>query len=190
MNMKKKVILIGLVLLTFIFLLMLYSKWVFNSAIEECKSKYMEECSISHMKAYDNKKKDDPNYIKNILIDKFQSTSYDKFIMRETPRKGFVYLILASNKWNYGDASFDVFETLANLDSKNRFVEIPNLDFLDKETITMAIIYLKKASLNGPVNAKYILGKYYLEGKYVDKNEELGAKLLKEADKLSNGILK
>lgn len=178
--MKKRIILICLGLFISLFLLKLYSKWVYASAEEKFRSNKIEEYDTNNLKKGN---KDDSINIKRILIDKFESTSFDKFIMRETPRKGFVYLILASNKWNYGDASFDVFETLAKLDSKNRFVEIPNLDFLDKETITMAIIYLKKASLNGPVNAKYILGKYYLEGKYVEKNVILGNNLIMQAKK-------
>ncbi|MBP1221728.1 hypothetical protein [Flavobacterium sp. 1355] len=52
-----------------------------------------------------------------------------------------------------------------------------------------ALHYLEKASDKEHPNAKYILGKYYLEGKYLAKNATLGNSLLQEAKKLSGGIL-
>lgn len=131
---------------------------------------------------------------KSMFIDKFRKDIYDSlsmdYIHNYKQPEMLIYSLLVSNKWDYGQASYNVFEIISKLDSMNRFKDVPNLDFLNKETVNMAIIYLKKASINGPINAKYILGKYYLEGKYVEKNEVLGNKLLKEAEELSNGVLK
>lgn len=96
---------------------------------------------------------------------------YDKLLL---------YSILASNKLKYGYASYTVFFTISNMDTLNKFKDIPNLDFLDDDTKKIAITYLIKASNEGQKNAKLVLGNYYLLGKYVTKNEQKGQKLINE----------
>jgi TPR repeat protein len=189
--MQKKILLtfgllFGIVL--FYYCLKFYTIETRNAAIEEYQSKINSEYSANFLR---ERKKGTPKaYMKSLLIENFDRQSYDSIVGIDSPQKAFIYSLIVANKWNNGNASFDAFHTIATLDSTNRFCEVPNLDFLDKETINLAILYLKKANHNGPVNAKFILGKYYLEGKYVEKNNKLGNELLKEADKLSNGVLK
>ena len=189
--MRKKIVvtfglLFGIVL--FYYCLKFYTIETRNLAIEEYQSKLNSEYSANFFR---ERKKEKPKAsMKSLLIENFNRHTYDSLIGTDSPQKAFIYSLIVANKWNNGNASFDAFRTIATLDSTNRFCEVPNLDFLDKETLNLAILYLKNASDNGPINVKYILGKYFLEGKYVKKNEILGSKLLKEADKLSNGVLK
>lgn len=188
--MKKRIlkivgILFGIIL--FYFLLKFYTNQIRNFAIEECQAKFNTNINKDYGK---KESKDSEINLKSLLIDRFDKQSYDSILGIDSPKKAFLYSLIVANKWNDGNASFDVFRAIATLDSSNNFNEVPDLDFLDQETINIAIAYLKKASHNGPINAKYTLGKYYLEGKYIKKDKELGKKLLKEADELSNGILK
>lgn len=84
----------------------------------------------------------------------------------------------------------ELYDSIINVGSyQNSSTNLPEIDFLDKETRQMALHYLEKASNKEHPNAKYILGKYYLEGKYVPKNVTLSNSLLQEAKKLSGGIL-
>lgn len=97
--------------------------------------------------------------------------------------KFFSWALFMANKYNYPQAYFDVYYSLYDLNTLGKYKKDNNmsLDKLDKKTQKLAIEYLTKATEKGHNQAKEILGKYYLEGKYVNKNIPLGNKLIKES---------
>lgn len=187
--MKRKLflsIILGLIIL--LVALKYYTDYVSNLAVRDYEKKYVAEFSNTHAADIESKY-NLTSKIKERLINKFDKDFYDSILMVGTYNNALIYSILVSNKWNYSEASLNVFMALAQLDKKNSSTDLPEIDFLDKETRQMALHYLEKASNKEHPNAKYILGKYYLEGKYVPKNIALGNSLLQEAKKLSGGIL-
>ena len=187
--MKRKLFLsiaIGLIILTVI--LKYYTDYITSSAVRDYEKKYVAEFNDTHLTETQNEDDLNPKF-KERLIDKFVKNLYDSIVKVETYNNVLIYSIIVSNKWNYSEASLNVFMALAGLDKKNSSTSLPQIDFLDEESRKMAIHYLEKASDKEHPNAKYILGKYYLEGKYLPKNVTLGNSLLQEAKKISGGIL-
>lgn len=165
-----------------------YTDYVYTSAIKDYEKKNIYEYNNLHLEASKKEFNSIPNF-KERLIDSLDKDFYDSILKVDTYKNGLIYSIVVSNKWDYSEASFNVFMTLAELDKKNSSTNLPEIDFLDEKTRKMALQYLEKASNKGNPNAKYILGKYYLEGKYLNKNTTLGNSLLQEAKNLSGGIL-
>lgn len=91
----------------------------------------------------------------------------------------YVALIMA-NKHGYHLAYEDVYYVLTDYYHKKEFAE---LEELDEKTRAMALDYLKAGAEKGNKECKWILGNLYTEGKYVEKNEELGNRLKQEAEK-------
>ena len=191
--MKKKtyqVLILLLIIIVIFFSLKFYTKTVYKLAIEECESKYNSNYSRKLLEEQNGKISKVKPSIKSVLIDRFDKQSYDSIVRTDSPEKSFIYSLVVSNKWNHTEASLEVFYSIAHLNEDNKFVDFPDLDFLDSETRNLALKYLKKASDKKSANALFILGNYYLKGKYLEKNEVVGKKLMKEAEILSNGILK
>jgi len=166
----------------------LYTDYACKLAVKEYKKKYVVEFNDIQLA----KAKNEGDFVlkfKEKLINRFDIDFYDSITKIDGYEKTLIYSIIVANKWDYSEASLNVFMTLARLDKKNSSSSLPEIDFLDEETRKMALNYLQKASDKEHPNAKYILGKYYLEGKYLPKNVTLGNSLLKEAKKLSGGIL-
>lgn len=187
--MKKKLFLsIALSLIILVIALKYYTDYVTNSAVRDYEKKYVAEFNDTHLAETQSDDDLNPKF-KERLIDKFDKNFYDSIVKVDTHDNVLIYSIIVSNKWNYSEASLNVFMALAGLDKKNSSTSLPEIDFLDEESRKMALHYLEKASDKEHPNAKYILGKYYLEGKYVTKNVTLGNSLLQEAKKLSGGIL-
>lgn len=187
--MKKKLFLsiaLGIVLIAI--LMKYYTNYVYNSAIKDYEKKYVNDFNNLNLEKSKNKFKSIPNY-KERLIDKFDNSLYDSILRVSSYNNALVFSLIISNKWNNSEASFNVFTTLAQLDKRNSSTNLPDIDFLDKETKEMALHYLQKASDSDNPNAKYILGKYYIEGKFLKRNVTLGNTLLREAKDLSGGIL-
>jgi len=186
--MKKKMylsIVLGLIILLVV--LKYYTDYVCNSAVSDYKKKYVNEFNDTHLAEAQNE--DLTPKFKERLINKFDKNFYDSIVKVGTYNNALIYSIIVSNKWDYSEASLNVFMALAELDKKNSSTSLPEIDFLDEETRKIALHYLERASNKENPNAKYILGKYYLEGKYLHKNVTLGNSLLLEAKKLSGGIL-
>lgn len=94
------------------------------------------------------------------------------------------WALIMANKFNSKVGYFDVYfslHLLSNIAVDSKTIENWSLDKLDKKTQEMAIEYLKIAADKGHEQAKEILGGYYLEGKYVEKNTELGTSLINES---------
>ncbi|MFB9077055.1 hypothetical protein ACFFLS_03565 [Flavobacterium procerum] len=189
--MKRKLylaIILLLIITILFFCLKFYTKTIYSLAIEECEANYSNSYSEKFNK--EQYKKNTKSSIKSLLVNNFDKQSYDSIVRTDTPEKSFIYSLLVSNKWNHAEASLEVFYSIAHLNEDNIFVDFPDLDFLDSETRNLALKYLKKAADKKSPNALYILGNYYLQGKYLEKNEVLGKKLMKEAEILGTGILK
>ncbi len=108
----------------------------------------------------------------------------------DSPYPGFLHTaLMMANKHKNKAACMDVFDCLWRFggNTKERNYDYENkLDDLDSVTKSMALKYLKLASDDGSIEAKELLSKYYIEGRYLKKNEELGKTLLKEVDSLQN----
>jgi hypothetical protein len=185
----KKIIIIVISIVGFIIFLGFYTNEVSKYAVKEAKSKELEEFNELFLESRRQQAALEKIPLSSLLIDKFDRQTYDSLLDTDERRR-LAYSIVVSNKWEYNYASFDVFRCIANLNEDNIHITIPNLDFLDKETRGLAMKYLKKASYEKQHEAMFILGKYYLEGKYVEKNEKLSKNLSDEAKKISNGIIK
>lgn len=93
----------------------------------------------------------------------------------------FLYTaLIMANKHDYHLAYEDVYYVLTDYYHKKEFAE---LEDLDEKTREMALDYLKAGAEKGNKECKWILGNLYTEGKYVEKNEELGNRLKQEAEK-------
>lgn len=97
----------------------------------------------------------------------------------DSPYEGFLYTaLIMANKYNYHLAYEDVYYILTDYYHKKEFTELKDLD--DK-TRMMALDYLKAGAEKGNKECKRILGRLYLEGNYIEKNGELGNRLIHEA---------
>lgn len=187
--MKRKLFLIiALSIIILVVALKYYTDYVSNSAVRDYEKKYVAEFNDTQLTNTESRNDLIPK-IKERLINKFDKELYDSIVKVGSYQNSLIYSIIVSNKWDYSEASLNVFMGLTGLNEENSSTDLPEIDFLDEETRKMALHYLEKASDKEHPNAKYILGKYYLEGKYLPKNVALGNSLLQEAKKLSGGIL-
>jgi TPR repeat protein len=98
------------------------------------------------------------------------------------PEESLFYALVMANKYDYQEAYFDVFECLYDLNNEYQHAnEGWRLDSLDETSRKMALEYLVKATEKGHKQSKEILGEYYLEGLYVEKDTILGKRLIKES---------
>jgi TPR repeat protein len=93
------------------------------------------------------------------------------------------YALIMANKYNYPQACFDVYFCLWDIYGKTGDIF---LDDLDSTTQKMAIFYLRKGIELGHCQSMQTLGKFYISGKYVGENIELGEQLIKKGDSLQN----
>ena len=182
-----------------IFLLVKYYDFVYQKGYQDCESVMNDRINEILFESEKKKIENRPKVSRLInLVNENRKFTMDSIYSSnfKERRSGdiFLYSLLISNKYNDPKASFNVFCILTELDSTNSSKrEIPLLDGFDRSTQQLAIDYLKKASgknSEGILNAKQILGYYYLEGKYIEKDTILGRKLINEAFKQSIGVLR
>mgnify|MGYP001766826372 FL=1 len=91
------------------------------------------------------------------------------------------YALIMANKYKYNKAYYDVYWCIysRNPISNDTFF---SLDGLSPKDRTEALFYLKKGSDLGCLEAMEVLGKYYIYGKYFDKDTLLGNKLIKKSE--------
>lgn len=121
-------------------------------------------------------------YIKEALI-KGDTNAYQNLndYYMDYPIEGILYTaLIMANKYEYHLAYLNVYEALTSQDHKKGVSELENLD---KETRKMALNYLEKGAQKGNKECKYILGKHYIEGKYLKKDIKLGNQLILESKK-------
>jgi len=111
--------------------------------------------------------------------DAYEELSYEYM---DSPYDGFLYTaLIMANKHGNRQACIDVFYCLTNYYHKSDSSDL--LSDLDERTRDMALEYLKLAAEKGEINAKRLLGEYYIEGKYLEKNEDLGRQLISVSEK-------
>jgi len=104
-----------------------------------------------------------------LALEKGDTIAYHHLSMgyMDSPNDWFLSTALKmANRYDNKDAYMDVFYCLTNYYHKK---EEELLVDLDSRTRNMALEYLKLASDKGEINAKKLLGEYYLEGKYLKK---------------------
>lgn len=124
----------------------------------------------------------DRNFYKKEALIKGDTSAYYQLSLdyMDSPYDGFLYTaLIMANKYDYHLAYGDVYEVLTNHDYK---IGVSELEGLDEKTRTMALDYLKAGAEKGNKECKRILGRLYIEGQYVEKNEELGNRLKQEAE--------
>ncbi|WP_353098133.1 hypothetical protein [Empedobacter brevis] len=124
----------------------------------------------------------DRNFYKEAALIKGDTSAYYQLSLdyMDSPYDGFLYTaLLMANKHNYHLAYEDVYYVLTDYYHKKESTE---LEDLDEKTRTMALDYLKAGAEKGNKECKRILGRLYIEGQYVEKNEELGNRLKQEAE--------
>lgn len=99
----------------------------------------------------------------------------------DSPYEGFLYTaLIMANKHNYHLAFEDTYYCLTDYSHKAEFTELENLD---EKTKSMALEYLKLGAERGNKECKKLLGHYYIEGKYLEKDIIKGKKLIDEGEK-------
>lgn len=119
--------------------------------------------------------------LKQNILEKGDVKSYEELSTAYLDRSEgefMIWALIMANKYDYPQAYFDVFVQLSELSG-----EAWSLDQLDEKTRTIAIEYLTKAAEKGHHQAPEVLGQYYMEGKYVNKDAELGNKWKAQAKK-------
>ncbi len=122
--------------------------------------------------------------LKKMALENGDNDAYEKLSIgyMDSPYEGFLYTaLIMANKYNNKFACMDVFYCLTDFHHKDNDDVLAELD---PKTRLMALEYLKLAAENGEINAKELLGKYYIEGLYLPKNEEHGKQLIDESEKL------
>ncbi|WP_312555519.1 hypothetical protein [Empedobacter brevis] len=121
--------------------------------------------------------------LKELALTKADTNAYHEMSIAymDSPNDDrFLYTaLLMANKHNYHLAYEDVYYVLTDYYHKKESTE---LEDLDEKTRTMALDYLKAGAEKGNKECKRILGRLYIEGQYVEKNEELGNRLKQEAE--------
>lgn len=124
----------------------------------------------------------DRSFYKEEALTKGDTSAYYQLSLdyMDSPYEGFLYTaLIMANKYDYHLAYEDTYYCLTNYYHKKEFTE---LESLDEKTRTMALSYLKAGAEKGNRECKRILGNLYTEGKYLDKNEELGNDLKEEVE--------
>lgn len=86
--------------------------------------------------------------------------------------------VVMANKHNFRGAFLDVYYFLTDYYHRKDF---KNLDDMDERLRVMALEYLIKGAEKREKECQRILGRYYLDGKYVEKDTIQGNQLLKES---------
>ncbi len=115
--------------------------------------------------------KGDTNAYHEMSIAYMDSPNDDRFLN--------VSLIMA-NKHNFPGAYLDVYYFLTDYYHRKDFKD---LDDLDETTRIMALDYLKKGAEKRDKECQKILGQYYLQGKYIEKDTLKGNQLIKDGER-------
>jgi len=103
----------------------------------------------------------------------------------DNPTEDFLpWALVMANKYHFTQAYLDVYFCLNSMSNEFDKNDVRSLKLLDNKTRTMAIEYLKKAAEQKHPQAMSILGHYYVEGRYLIKDEKLGNNLIVESEKL------
>ena len=120
------------------------------------------------------------DFYRKQVIEQGDFTAYNELQFEYDNSDNFLYVaLIMANKYDYDEAYYDVFYCLTRYSNKNK---LDALDDLDNTTKAMALNYLIKGAAKGNNDCKRVLGSFYLQGKYVEKDIKKGSKLLQEAE--------
>ena len=124
----------------------------------------------------------DRDYYENLALTKGDTSAYcnlNTYYM-DYPIKGILYsAVIMANKYEYHLAYLNVYEALTSQDHKKGVSELEDLDPVTRK---MALDYLKKGAEKGSKECKKILGNHYLKGKYIEKDNIKGNRLIEESE--------
>jgi TPR repeat protein len=92
------------------------------------------------------------------------------------------WALIMANKYEYSQAFLDVYFCLNSMSSEFDKNNTRSLKLLDNKTREMALSYLKKAADKKHPQAMSILGQYFIDGIYLEKNSEKGNLLKNESE--------
>lgn len=158
MRNKKKILVLMIYALVFIFF-----------SCNQNKGIPMNNVSNSEMESY-----------RKSAVEKGDTIAYKELELENYQSDSFLYVsLIMANKYNYPSAYYNVFHCLVKQSNKK---ELEALDDLDEMTKKMAIDYLIMGAEKGDKQCQKILGKFYLEGKYLKKDVEKGSQLIKDSN--------
>jgi len=121
------------------------------------------------------------NDLKELVLKKGDTVAYDElhiaYLNEEHSQEYLLYSIVMANKYNHPQANCRVYYCLTDI-FKDNDLEI------DKETMALAIKYLKRGAEQNDGESLKRLGELYLDGKYLPKDTILGKKLYENGRKL------
>ena len=147
-----------------------------------CKATYKNDNEKSM-----NQSGEDERVLEQNIKEKGDIQSYDalrrEYMDGNDEADFFKWAKLMADKYDYDQAYLDVYRSLY-FKQDIKIDDSYSLDYLNTKDQQMAIAYLKQGAEKGHPQAKEILGKYYMQGKYVTKDTILGNRLLLEADSI------
>ena len=111
------------------------------------------------------------------------TSAYDQLSIEyiDSPYTGFLYTaLMMANKFQYQRAYIDVYYCLTDLHHKKDGTE---LDDLDERTRSLALEYLMKGVDRGNKECMGILGGFYVDGRYIERDQRKGEMLLEASRK-------
>jgi len=141
-------------------------------------------CSnVEKPNSINNSNGNDSEYYKNLALSKGDTSAYYQLNLNyiDSPSETFLYTaLIMANKYEYHLAYLNVYEILTD---NNHAEGVSELENIDKKTRVLALEYLKRGAEKGNKDCKYILGKHYVAGKYIEKDITLGNTLILESEK-------
>lgn len=120
--------------------------------------------------------------LESLAIDSGDTEAYDGLSLNfmESPDNKFLYTaLMMANKHKYPPAFIDVYYCLTDLTHKGDGTE---LDDLDDKTRSLALEYLDSGAQLGNKECMGLLGRQYLTGKYIPKDESRGNSLIEASE--------
>jgi hypothetical protein len=145
--------------------------FIYNSKDHKKEERSLNEPSMSYKK------------LKDLAIIKGDTNAYHEMsiaYMDSPNNTDFINTaLIMANKHNFHEAYLDVYYCLTDYYHRKDF---KNLDDLDKKQRDTALKYLIMGSEKKDKECRNLLGYYYLEGKYIEKDTIKGLKLIKESE--------
>lgn len=120
--------------------------------------------------------------LETLALDSGDTEAYDGLSLNfmESPNNKFLYTaLIMANKHKYPPAFIDVYYCLTDLTHKRDGTE---LDDLDDKTRSLALEYLNSGAQLGNKECMGLLGKQYLTGRYIPKDESKGKSLIEASE--------
>lgn len=119
--------------------------------------------------------------LKELVLSKGDTTAFNElaiaFFNQDHKEEYLIYSVIMANKYHFPRAYYQVYNCLTSVCESSNII-------IDKETMELAIKYVKKGAELKDGDALMRLSDLYNEGKYIAKDTILGNKLANEARKI------